>query len=67
MLILTITSTCGSLVFNFTTNGNGELMADRLRAITTDPAVIGALLGLVYVDRVVFAALRRPRHRPLSA
>ncbi|MCC6198013.1 MAG: MFS transporter [Burkholderiales bacterium] len=49
VLILTITSTCGSLVFNFTTNGNGELFADRLRAVTADPAVIGALLGVVYV------------------
>ncbi len=49
VLVLTITSTCGSLVFNFTTNGNGELMADRLRAVTADPAVIGALLGVVYV------------------
>jgi len=49
VLILTLTSTCGSLLFNFTTNGNGELMADRLRAITADPAAIGLLLGLVYV------------------
>lgn len=49
VLVLTITSTCGSLIFNFTTNGNGELMADRLRNVTADPAVIGALLGLVYV------------------
>ena len=49
VLVLTLTSTCGSLVFNFTTNGNGELMADRLRAVTADPALIGALLGLVYV------------------
>ena len=49
VLVLTITSTCGSLIFNFTTNGNGELMADRLRDVTGDPAAIGALLGLVYV------------------
>lgn len=49
VLVLTLTSTCGSLVFNFTTNGNGELMGDRMRAITADPAMIGALLGLVYV------------------
>jgi MFS family permease len=49
VLVLTVTSTCGSLVFNFTTNGNGELMADRLRNVTADPAMIGALLGLVYV------------------
>ncbi len=49
VLILTITSTCGSLLFNFTTNGNGELMGDRLRAISTDPALLGGLLGIVYV------------------
>jgi len=49
VLVLTVTSTCGSLVFNFVTNGNAELMADRLRAVTPDPAVVGALLGAVYV------------------
>ncbi|MFO1413727.1 MAG: MFS transporter [Burkholderiales bacterium] len=49
ILILTVTSTCTSLVFNFLTNGNGELMTDRLRDVTANPAAIGALLGLVYV------------------
>lgn len=49
VLILTLTSTCGSLLFNFTTNGNGELMNDRMLAVTADPALVGALLGLVYV------------------
>src|SRR4030095_11674999 len=49
VLVLTLTSTCGSLLFNFTTNGNGELMNDRMRAVTADPALVGALLGLVYV------------------
>jgi MFS family permease len=49
VLVLTITSTCASLVFNFVTNGNAELMADRLRGVTADPAVIGMLLGVVYV------------------
>ena len=49
VLVLTLTSTCGSLLFNFTTNGNGELMNDRMRAVTADPALLGALLGLVYV------------------
>ena len=48
VLILTLTSTCGSLLFNFTTNGNGELLTDRMRAVTADPAALGALLGLVY-------------------
>jgi len=49
VLVLTLTSTCGSLLFNFTTNGNGELMADRMRAVTLDPARLGLLLGAVYV------------------
>jgi MFS family permease len=49
VLILTITSTCSTLVFNFLTNGNGELMTDRLRNVTTNPAVVGALLGAVYL------------------
>jgi len=48
VLILTLTSTCGSLLFNFTTNGNGELLAYRMQAITRDPARLGLLLGLVY-------------------
>ena len=46
--ILTVTSTCGSLLFNFTTNGNGELLRERFAAITTDPATLGALLSAIY-------------------
>jgi MFS family permease len=49
LLVLTLTSTCGSLIFNFTTNGNGELLRERLASITTDPALQGSLLALVYV------------------
>jgi MFS family permease len=47
-LVLTMTSTCGALIFNFTTNGNGELMRERLAAITADPATLGTLLAAVY-------------------
>ena len=49
VLILTLTSVCGSMLFNFTTNGNPELLSDRMQAITADPALLGLLLGLVYV------------------
>jgi predicted MFS family arabinose efflux permease len=38
-----------SLLFNFTTNGNGQLLRERFAAITADPAVLGALLACVYV------------------
>ena len=47
--IVTVASVSGSLLFNFTTNGNGELLRERFRGIVEDPAVLGALLALVYV------------------
>jgi MFS family permease len=47
--IVTIASISGSLLFNFTTNGNGELLRERLRGIVEDPAALGALLAAVYV------------------
>jgi len=48
LLALTLTSTSGALIFNFTTNGNAELLYERMQAITTDPARLGMLLALVY-------------------
>ena len=47
--VVTIASVSGSLLFNFTTNGNGELLRERLRGIVDDPAALGALLALVYI------------------
>jgi MFS family permease len=47
-LIITLTATSSSLTFNFTTNGNGELLRERLAALIADPATIGALLALMY-------------------
>ena len=47
--IVAIASISGSLLFNFTTNGNGELLRERFRGIVDDPAALGALLALAYV------------------
>jgi MFS family permease len=47
--VVTVASISGSLLFNFTTNGNGELLRERLHGIVEDPALLGALLALVYV------------------
>jgi MFS family permease len=47
--IVTVASISGSLLFNFTTNGNGELLRERLRGIVEDPAALGTLLAAVYV------------------
>ena len=47
--VMTVASVSASLLFNFTTNGNGELLRERLSGLVEDPAKIGALLALVYV------------------
>jgi MFS family permease len=48
VVIMTITAITGSLLFNFTTNGNGELLRERFAGIVEDPATLGLLLASVY-------------------
>jgi MFS family permease len=48
MLVMTATAVTANLIFNFTTNGNGELLRERFRGIVEDPATLGILLALVY-------------------
>ena len=47
-LVMTMAATSGSLLFNFSTNSNYELLTDRMKAIVQDPAQLGTLLALVY-------------------
>jgi MFS family permease len=47
--VVTVASISGSMLYNFTTNGNGELLRERLQGIVADPAALGMLLALVYV------------------
>jgi MFS family permease len=48
VLVMTLAAISSSLIFNFTTNGNGQLLAERLRGLVDDPAALGVLLALVY-------------------
>ena len=48
VLVMTLAAISGSLIFNFTTNGNGQLLAERLAGVVDDPATLGVLLALVY-------------------
>jgi MFS family permease len=48
LLVMTLAAVSGSLIFNFTTNGNGHLLAERLSGAVEDPATIGTLLAAVY-------------------
>jgi len=45
---MTATAVTANLIFNFTTNGNGELLRERFRGIVEDPATLGMLLAAVY-------------------
>jgi MFS family permease len=48
VLVMTLAAISSSLIFNFTTNGNGQLLAERLRGLVDDPATLGVLLAAVY-------------------
>jgi MFS family permease len=47
--LMTGTAIFGTIVFNFTTNGNLELLRERLQWLGEQPATLGALLAAVYV------------------
>ena len=48
-LVMTTAAATGGLLFNFTTNGNPELLKQRLDGIVNDPAALGLLMAIVYV------------------
>jgi MFS family permease len=47
-LVMTTAAATGGLLFNFTTNGNPELLKERLDGIVNDPAALGTLMAAVY-------------------
>ena len=47
-LVVTVASASGGIVFNMTTNGNGQFLAERLHSAVQDPAALGFLLAAVY-------------------
>ena len=46
--VMTAAAVTASLLFNLTTNGNGQLLAERMRGLVDDPATLGLLLAAVY-------------------
>ncbi len=46
--VMTAAAATASLLFNLTTNGNGQLLAERMRGVIDDPATLGMLLAGVY-------------------
>ena len=48
MVVMTAAAVTSSVLFNFTTNGNGQLIEQRFRGVMEDPATLGILLAIVY-------------------
>ena len=45
LMVMTVASATAGLLFNLTTNGNGQLLAERLNGVVNDPATLGLLLA----------------------
>ena len=48
LVVMTAAAITSSVLFNFTTNGNGPLLAERFAGVMEDPAALGLLLAVVY-------------------
>jgi len=48
LLVMTMAAVTATVLYNFTTNGNAQLMVERFEGIIEDPALLGTLLALVY-------------------
>ncbi|WP_228027154.1 MFS transporter [Pseudaquabacterium pictum] len=48
LVVMTVASATAGLLFNLTTNGNAQLLTERLGGLVNDPATIGLLLAGVY-------------------
>jgi len=48
LAVMTLAAVSASFIFNFTTNGNAQLLQERFRGIVEDPATLGTLLAIVY-------------------
>jgi MFS family permease len=48
MIVMTAAAITSSILFNFTTNGNGQLLQERFRGVMEEPVQLGMLLAVVY-------------------
>lgn len=46
--VMTAAAAVSTVLFNFTTNGNSQLLSEGFRGIIEDPAILGALLAVIY-------------------
>lgn len=53
LVVVTLTASTGSILYNFTTNGNTELFRERMNTLLANPADLGMLLAGLYVVAAV--------------
>ena len=46
--VMTAAAAVSTVLFNFTTNGNSQLLVEGFRGVIEDPALIGILLAIIY-------------------
>ncbi len=46
--VMTAAAAVSTILFNFTTNGNSQMLAEGFLGVIEDPAVIGTLLAIIY-------------------
>jgi MFS family permease len=46
--VMTAAAATSSILFNFTTNGNSQLLSASFRGVIEDPATLGVLLAVIY-------------------
>lgn len=46
--VMTAAAAVSTVLFNFTTNGNSQLLSEGFMGVIEDPAVLGALLAVIY-------------------
>ena len=69
--VMTAAAAVSTVLFNFTTNGNGQLLSEGFRGVIEDPAMLGIMLAVIYaiaslaqlvvgnlIDRVPFKPLQ---------
>ena len=69
--VMTAVAVSSSLLFNFTTNGNAQLLSERFVQIIQDPAILGLLLAGIYAvaslaQIVVGNLIDRMEFKPLN-
>lgn len=46
--VMTVAAAASSMIFNFTTNGNAQLLTAGFRGVVENPALLGTMLALIY-------------------